>query len=109
MSAEATKQTEAAFGRHMQAIGGKDIDGVMTDFADDAVLFAQEGPVRGSAAIRDWFAGLVGTFTSELRVPIGRSPSSFGARGVRPAGHEHVRGENGKIVVQTFAPFTPKG
>ncbi len=118
MTSDTTKQTEAVFGHHMQAIGAKDVDGIMADFADDAVVFVPEGPVRGQAAIREWFTNLVATLTPELMgtFKIERQDIDgevaflvWSAGDFVPLATDTFVLKNGKIVVQTFVPFTPRG
>jgi ketosteroid isomerase-like protein len=48
----ATRRTEAALSRHLDAIKAGDADAVMRNFADDAVVYTPDGPLRGQDAIR---------------------------------------------------------
>ena len=52
MIPDATERTEAALKRHAAAIMAGDADSVMRNFADDAVVYTSEGPLRGQDAIR---------------------------------------------------------
>jgi ketosteroid isomerase-like protein len=56
-----THQTEAIIGHHLHAFFDKSIDGVVADYAEDAVLVVQAGPLRGIAEIRSFFADFIGT------------------------------------------------
>jgi ketosteroid isomerase-like protein len=49
---DATRRTEAALSRHIAAIKVGDADAVMRNFADDAVVYTPDGPLRGQEAIR---------------------------------------------------------
>lgn len=46
--------TKATLLHHLQAIG-EGIDSVMHDYREDSVLFTQQGPLIGLAAIRGFF------------------------------------------------------
>lgn len=52
MITDATTRTKAALNRHIDAIMAGDADAVMRNFADDAVVYTPEGPLRGQDAIR---------------------------------------------------------
>ena len=52
MIPDATERTEAALKRHVAAIMAGDADSVMRNFADDAVVYTSEGPLRGQDTIR---------------------------------------------------------
>ena len=44
--------------RHMATFGKQDMGGVMADYAPDAVMFTQNGPIRGTEALRKGFEQL---------------------------------------------------
>lgn len=54
--------THDVLGHHLQSFGDGDLDGVMEDFTDDSILFTPDGPLKGLAAIRDFFVGLLEEF-----------------------------------------------
>jgi hypothetical protein len=47
--------TETVVGRHIQAFFGGDIEAIMADFANDALICTPEGAIRGRSAIRAFF------------------------------------------------------
>jgi ketosteroid isomerase-like protein len=51
--------TEEVFNHHVQAIGDGDVDGIMADYADDAVLITHDNEFRGLDAIRGFFQHFV--------------------------------------------------
>ncbi|HEX6850948.1 MAG TPA: nuclear transport factor 2 family protein [Candidatus Polarisedimenticolaceae bacterium] len=55
--------------RHLQCFGEGDLEGVLADYAPEAVFFTPDGPLRGPEAIRPFFASLIAEF--------GRPVSSF--------------------------------
>ncbi|HEY0475944.1 MAG TPA: nuclear transport factor 2 family protein [Kofleriaceae bacterium] len=54
-----TDQTEATLRNHLHAFFHKNIDGVVADYAEEAVLIVQRGPLHGIAEIRTFFARFV--------------------------------------------------
>jgi ketosteroid isomerase-like protein len=49
-------------GRHVQAFLANDLDALMADFAEDALLCAPEGAFRGHAEIRAFFERVLPAF-----------------------------------------------
>lgn len=106
----------AAMARHLDAFRRLDLDGLLADYAGDAVLLLPDGPRRGLGEIRAFF----GVFLKEL--PPGfleafriRRLESTGAVGylvweARPwveVGMDTFVVEEGLIRVQTFASAPP--
>jgi ketosteroid isomerase-like protein len=54
--------TAAVLEHHLNAFGQGDLDGVLSDYAPDAVLFAADGPHKGINAIRPLFEALFAEF-----------------------------------------------
>jgi hypothetical protein len=50
------------FQHHAEALGGEDIDAIVSDYADDAIFITPEGVLRGKDGVRQAFEKL----TSEL-------------------------------------------
>jgi SnoaL-like domain len=53
---------QEVFQHHAEALGGEDIDAIVSDYADDAIFMTPEGVLRGKAGVRQAFEKL----TSEL-------------------------------------------
>ena len=51
---------EQIVAHHMSAAAKGDVDGVIADYADTAVVFTPGGETRGKAALRKMFAGIFG-------------------------------------------------
>ena len=112
MSKTGTVETNAVLDNHLASAQRGDLEGVMSDFSEDSVLFLPQGPVRGIAGLRAFYKELL------TRPPSG-FPEAFellrrdvdgevayivwkAEPGVRLATDTFiVRG--GKIMVQTFA------
>jgi len=54
--------TSDVLDHHLQAFAEYDLDGVLADYASDAVLFLPTGPLKGREAIRPLFQGLISEF-----------------------------------------------
>ena len=57
--------TEATLHRHLNAFGDG-IDTIMRDYAESSVLFTSDGPIKGLAAIRNFFDTFLRTSPPEL-------------------------------------------
>jgi ketosteroid isomerase-like protein len=53
------RSPQDVFAHHGQALGAEDVDAIVSDYAEDAVVLTSKGVTRGSAEIRQWFAGLL--------------------------------------------------
>ena len=50
--------------QHLKCFYEKDLDGVLADYASNAVLFTPGGPLRGAAEIKPFFQTLVSEFST---------------------------------------------
>lgn len=55
MSKPGTKETNAVLDNHLAAAQRGDLEGVLSDFFEDSVLFLPQGPVRGLAGLREFY------------------------------------------------------
>ena len=53
------RTNEEVFKHHAEALGNEDIDEILADYADDAVIVTKDGPTRGKEAIAGLFRGLI--------------------------------------------------
>ncbi|MGY1643577.1 nuclear transport factor 2 family protein [Geodermatophilus sp. SYSU D00703] len=51
---------QEVFQHHVEAIGAGDVDAIVSDYAEDAVLITPDQVVRGRDGIRQLFTGLLG-------------------------------------------------
>lgn len=58
MSAE--RSPEEVFRHHGEVLGAGDIEGIVSDYADDAVFISPDGVLRGKEGVRRAFTKLVG-------------------------------------------------
>jgi ketosteroid isomerase-like protein len=54
--------TSDVLDRHLESFAAYDVDGLLTDYSSDAVLFAPTGLLKGPEAIRPLFEALVSEF-----------------------------------------------
>ena len=47
---------------HLKCFGEGDLEGILSDYAPDAVLFTSDGPLRGTEAIKPLFQAMVAEF-----------------------------------------------
>lgn len=52
-----SRTAQDVFAHHAQVLSAGDLDGVMSDYAADAVLLTSEGPLAGHDEVRRFFAG----------------------------------------------------
>ena len=54
-----TRTPEEVFGHHAQALGAGDLDEIVADYADDAVVITPAGVIRGKDGVRAVFTQLL--------------------------------------------------
>ncbi len=118
MDTDLERQTEIIFKHHLESILAKDVDGVLQGFAEDAVVFAPDGPIRGREQIRadvnEFLHHLTPKFLRDFKV--GRQDIygevvyfTWSAGAAFPLAAETFIIRNGKIMVQTFLACTAEG
>ena len=55
----ATRTPKEVFQHHAQALGAGDLDGIVSDYAEDAVFISPQGVKRGKKGVREAFAKLL--------------------------------------------------
>jgi hypothetical protein len=53
------RSPQEVFAHHGQALGSEDLDAIVSDYAEDAVILTSAGVSRGREEIRSLFAGLL--------------------------------------------------
>ncbi len=51
---------QEVFQHHAEALGAEDLDGIVSDYADDALFITPEGVRRGKDGVREGFVKLLG-------------------------------------------------
>jgi len=59
MSKSGTKETNAVLDNHLAAGLRGDLEGVLSDFSEESILFLPQGPVRGIAGLREFYKTLL--------------------------------------------------
>jgi ketosteroid isomerase-like protein len=57
------KSTKDIIDNHLKAFANRDLNGVLSDYAPDAVFFTPQGPLRGPEAFRPLFQALIAEFS----------------------------------------------
>ena len=115
MTSGISEQTEKTLLHHLQAFGVGNVDAIMADYSEDAVLITPDGTLKGYAQIRSLFEQIFATMfppdstslTLVRQVVEGdiayilwsASSSHYHA----PLGTDTFVMRDGKIVAQTFA------
>jgi ketosteroid isomerase-like protein len=106
--------------QHMKSFAERNLDGVLADYAPNAVLFTPGGPLRGTTAIKPFFQDLVAEFSKPGATFSMRQQHADGdyayilwsaetADNTYEAATDTFVVRNGKIVAQSFAAeITPK-
>ena len=113
--------TKEVLDHHVKCFGESDIEGILSDYAPDALLFTPAGPLRGAAAIRPFFLAMLAEFGKPGATFSMKHQSVEGdyayvlwtaetADNVYELGTDTLVVRDGKIVAQSFAgKITPKG
>jgi ketosteroid isomerase-like protein len=113
--------TKAVVDRHLKSFGERDLNGILADYAPDAVLFTSDGPLRGIDAIRPLFQAMVAEFRKPgagFRMKHQSVEGDYAyilwtaetADNVYEVGTDTFVVRGGKIVAQSFTgKVTPKG
>ena len=107
-------KTKEVFDRHFKTFFANDIDGIMADYADDAILITPRDTRVGAAEIRKGFEGVFKLFpkdssTSEITKTIVKNDMAYiiwkikGPKAELAFATDSFIIQNGKIVRQTFA------
>ena len=116
MSTDTTKQTEATLAHHLQAFGEGSIDGILSDYTEDSILFAPDGPVHGLDEIRTFIEAFVNNMPPGMMEAFEMIRQDvegeiayivWKAEPFVPLGTDTFIVRDGKIVVQTFAAYMP--
>lgn len=112
--------TKQVVDRHLKCFSEHDLDGVLADYAPDAVLFVPGEPVRGTDAMKAFFRALIAEFAKPgamFSVQQQCFQGDYGyilwsaetADNSYEAATDTFVVQNGKIVAQSFAAkITPK-
>jgi ketosteroid isomerase-like protein len=60
MEATTLRTPQEVFQHHGEALMAEDLDGIVSDYADDAVMITPAGVLRGKDGIREGFTKLIG-------------------------------------------------
>jgi ketosteroid isomerase-like protein len=111
MARGSANSTEAVLGRHLQSLMARDLDIIMKDYANNAVMLTPNGPAEGKESIRAVFKGLLDIVTPEVSANFKLIRQDihgeyayilWSVAPVVPFGGDTFHIHNGKIVAQSF-------
>jgi len=112
--------TRDVLDHHLRCFAERDLEGILSDYAQDAVLFTPEGALRGPGEIRPLFEGLLAEFGKpgaafSMKRRLVDSECAYIVWTAQTADNVYELAtdtfvvKNGKIAVQSFAgKITPK-
>jgi ketosteroid isomerase-like protein len=56
------RSTKQVVDNHWNSFGKRDLEGILSDYAPEAVFFTPRGPLKGAGPIRELFVGLLAEF-----------------------------------------------
>jgi ketosteroid isomerase-like protein len=115
------KSTKAVIDHHLKCFGEGDLEGILSDYAPEAVFFTPAGPHKGIDAIRPLLEALIAEFAKpgavfNLKQQFAEAAYGYIVWTAETADHVYELAtdtfvvQNGKIVAQSYASkLTPKG
>jgi ketosteroid isomerase-like protein len=109
------KSIESVLEHHVQALVSRDLDNIVTDYADDAVMLSPNVVFKGPKAIRACFSGVLGILNPEefksmkvIRQDVcGDYVYIIWSTPSIPLGSDTLCIRDGKIVMQSFISANP--
>ena len=106
--------TESVVNGHLEALKTGDVDKILADYSEDAVLFHPEGTVKGKAELRPFFEaiapmldGLLTDFEIVRLSSDGEVCFLFWKSVATPFSSDTYVVKNGKITAQAIANYMP--
>lgn len=109
-----SEKIDVTLNHHLQALGQGDFEAILSDYAEDSVLFTPNGPVRGLEELRAFFADFLANtppeFMQGLQILrqdcVGETAYVlWKSEKFAPLGTDTFIIRQGKIIVQTFAAY----
>lgn len=110
------RSTADILSHHLESVVAKDIDAIMSDYANDAVVFAPDGTFAGKDAIAKFFTGFVQVLTPEFLGNFALTRQEiigdiayivWNSGDAAPLGTDTLVCGNGLINTQTVAVYMP--
>jgi ketosteroid isomerase-like protein len=109
--------TKDVLDHHIKCFGEGDLEGILADYAPDAILFTPDGPLQGPDAIRPFFQAMLAEFGKPGATISMKHSSVVGdysyvlwtaqtADNVYELGTDTTVVRDGRIVAQSFAAKT---
>ncbi len=59
MEATTSRAPQEVFQHHVEALGAEDLEGIVSDYSEDALLITPDGALRGKEGVREGFVKLL--------------------------------------------------
>lgn len=108
--------TAEVVGHHLEAIGAGDLEGLLSDYAPDAVVITPNGTFSGTDEIKAFFEGFISSlpegFIENFVVDVNEASGEYGyitwhSGDAAPLGTDTFHVVNGKFAMQSFAAYMP--
>ena len=110
------RTTAEVVGHHLEAIGAGDLNALLSDYADDALILTPNGNFSGPAEIKAFFEGFIASlpegFMEAFALDVNVASGEYGymtwnAGDFAPLGTDTYHVVDGKIAMQSFAAYMP--
>lgn len=120
MNARAVRSTKDVVDSHLECFASRNLEGILSDYSANAVLFTPQGVLKGPDAIKPLFQNMLAEFAKpgasfEMKQTIVDGEYAYivwraeTAENVYELGTDTFVVRNGKIAVQSFAgKITPR-
>lgn len=108
--------TADVIAHHLESIGAGDLEGLLGDYAPNAVLITPNGTFTGADELKAFFEGFIASlpegFVDNMVVDVNATAGEYGyltwhSGEVAPLGTDTFHVVDGKFVMQTFAAYMP--
>ena len=110
------RTTAEVVGHHLESMVGGDLEGLLSDYASDAVVITPSGTLHGTEEIKNFFIGFISSlpdgFIANMELDVNVADGEYGyiiwhSGDAAPLGTDTFHVVDGKFVMQTFAAYMP--
>ncbi|MBT3996268.1 MAG: nuclear transport factor 2 family protein [Chloroflexi bacterium] len=111
------RSTAEVIGHHIESMAAGDLNGLLSDYSDDAVVLTPNGNFSGPHEIKAFFEGFIASlpegFVAAMELEVNVTSGEYGymtwnAGQFTPLGTDTYHVVDGKFVMQSFAAYMPK-
>jgi|TARA_B110000881_G_C18315464_1_gene384089 ketosteroid isomerase-like protein len=110
------RTTEEVIGHHIESMAAGDLNALLSDYSDDAVVLTPSGTFSGHDEIKAFFEGFMSSlpeaFVAAMELEVNVTSGEYGymtcnAGEFTPLGTDTYHVVDGKFVMQSFAAYMP--